>query len=55
MDNLDTMDASTLVQALAESRNTAYKGVVRPVEGTILTAAGDIASAKEQSLQKQIN
>ena len=52
MDNLDTMDASTLVQALAESRNTAYKGVVRPVEGTILTVAKDIASAAEQSLQK---
>ena len=50
LDNLETMDAGTFVQALAEGRNTAYKGVVRPVEGTILTVAKDIATAAEQSL-----
>jgi DAK2 domain fusion protein YloV len=35
--------------ALQEARETAYKGVVRPVEGTILTVASDIASAAEQA------
>lgn len=49
LDNLDTMDADTLVRALAESRNTAYKGVVRPVEGTILTVAKDIAASAEKA------
>jgi len=43
------MDADMLVLALAESRNTAYKGVVRPVEGTILTVSTDIARAAEQA------
>ena len=50
LDNLETMDAPTFVRALIESRNTAYKGVVRPVEGTILTVAKDIATAAETSL-----
>jgi DAK2 domain fusion protein YloV len=50
LDNLDTMDAARLIKALAEARNTAYKGVVRPVEGTILTVAKDTALAAETSL-----
>lgn len=44
-DNLPTLDAQLLVKALAEARNTSYKGVVRPVEGTILTVGKDIAAA----------
>jgi uncharacterized protein len=52
LDSLETMDAATFVRALGESRNTAYKGVVRPVEGTILTVAKDIATAGELSLAK---
>src|SRR5512147_3121473 len=44
LDNLDTMDADLFARAMVESRNTAYKGVVRPVEGTILTVAKDSAS-----------
>ena len=47
MDNLELMDAALLSSALSEARNTAYKGVVRPVEGTILTVAKDIAAASE--------
>ena len=43
MDHLDTMDAGLLAVALTEAKNTAYKGVVRPVEGTILTVAKDIS------------
>lgn len=50
LDNLDVMDASLLVKSLAEAKSTAYKGVVRPVEGTILTVAKDVALAAEQAL-----
>ena len=50
LDSFDTMDAARLIKALAEARNTAYKGVVRPVEGTILTVAKDTALAAETSL-----
>ena len=50
LDNQPTLDATSLVQAFALARDTAYKGVVRPVEGTILTVAKDIAAASEQAL-----
>ena len=49
MDSLENMDAKTFVNALKEARITAYKGVVRPVEGTILTVAKDISIAAEAS------
>jgi hypothetical protein len=49
LDQNETLDAETLVKAFAESRNTAYKGVVRPVEGTILTVSKDIAKAAEEA------
>lgn len=52
MDHFDSMDASLFVKALHESRNTAYKGVVRPVEGTILTVITDMAAQAEASLGK---
>ncbi len=45
LDNVPEMDAPLFVRALEEARDTAYKGVVRPVEGTILTVAKDIAHA----------
>ena len=45
-----TLDAATLVKAFAEMRDTAYKGVVRPVEGTILTVAKGVASGTEAGL-----
>ena len=47
LDSIETMDAPLLIKALAEAKNTAYKGVVRPVEGTILTVAKDISAAAE--------
>ena len=50
LDNLDVMDATTFARALEEAKNTAYKGVVKPVEGTILTVAKDISSAAQESL-----
>ncbi|MGB7876588.1 MAG: DAK2 domain-containing protein [Anaerolineales bacterium] len=46
----EVLDGPGLVKAFAEARDTAYKGVVRPVEGTILTVAKDIASATEAGL-----
>ena len=46
----ETLDAATLVKAFAEARDTAYKGVVRPVEGTILTVARSVAAAVEAAL-----
>ena len=47
----DTLDGKSLVRALEQARDTAYKGVVRPVEGTILTVAKDMASAAEVALR----
>ncbi len=46
----ETLDVATLVKAFAEARDTAYKGVVRPVEGTILTVAKGVAAGTEASL-----
>jgi uncharacterized protein len=43
----DVLDAATFAKAFAEARDTAYKGVVRPVEGTILTVARGVAEATE--------
>jgi uncharacterized protein len=48
LDSMNAMDCAALSHALAEARNTAYKGVVRPVEGTILTVAKDVAAAAEK-------
>lgn len=50
LDNHEILDGPGLVNAFHQARNTAYKGVVRPVEGTILTVAKDIAAAAEQAL-----
>jgi hypothetical protein len=51
LDEQSVLTAKNFVEALAEARDTAYKGVVRPVEGTILTVAKDIASAAEIALE----
>ncbi len=44
------LDGPALAAAFVEAKNTAYKGVVRPVEGTILTVAKDIAAEAEAAL-----
>lgn len=44
------LDKETFVKALGEARDTAYKGVVRPVEGTILTVIKEVANAAEAAL-----
>jgi DAK2 domain fusion protein YloV len=45
-----TLDKEALVKAFGEARDTAYKGVVRPVEGTILTVIKEVAIATEAAL-----
>lgn len=42
-----TLNVETMVKAFGEARDTAYKGVVRPVEGTILTVIKEVAIATE--------
>jgi len=52
LDSLDTMDSVTFSKALNEAKNTAYKGVVRPVEGTILTVIKDIANSSHDAVKE---
>ncbi len=52
LDSLEKADAAVIVKALVEAKNTAYKGVVRPVEGTILTVAKDLAAEAEKALSE---
>ncbi len=47
----EILNGPALVHAFAEARDTAYKGVVRPVEGTILTVAKDAAAEAAEALQ----
>jgi DAK2 domain fusion protein YloV len=47
----EILDGPTFVKAFGEARDTAYKGVVRPVEGTILTVAKEVALATEAALK----
>jgi DAK2 domain fusion protein YloV len=51
LDGKDSMDAASLAQALREAQVTAYKGVVKPVEGTILTVSKDVAIAAEAAVE----
>ncbi len=46
------VDGAILAKAFEVASETAYKGVVRPVEGTILTVSKDIAAAAEAALEK---
>jgi hypothetical protein len=48
----EILDGPTLVNGFVEARDTAYKGVVRPVEGTILTVSKDAAIAAEAALKE---
>ncbi len=47
----EVLDGPTFAAAFAEGRDTAYKGVVRPIEGTILTVAKDCATAAAEAIQ----
>ncbi|BCY19413.1 DAK2 domain-containing protein [Leptolinea sp. HRD-7] len=52
LDSQDTLDVESFARALEESRATAYKGVVRPVEGTILTVIKDVSIAAREASQE---
>ena len=51
LDHYETMDPNLLMRAMQEARNTAYKGVVKPVEGTILTVIKDMTTAAEDAVR----
>jgi DAK2 domain fusion protein YloV len=55
LDHQGELDADNLVEAFFAGRDTAYKGVVRPVEGTILTVAKDCAAAAEEAHKETSN
>jgi len=45
LDKKETFTAAELAQAMTEASATAYQGVIKPVEGTILTVAREAADA----------
>jgi hypothetical protein len=45
LDSVETFNAVQFASALREAAATAYKGVIKPVEGTILTVAREAAEA----------
>ncbi|MBE9478364.1 MAG: DAK2 domain-containing protein, partial [Chloroflexi bacterium] len=54
LENEEMMTAESFVSSLKEASETAYKGVVRPVEGTILTVSKDIAAEAQKALDDGI-
>ncbi|MFN2145918.1 MAG: DAK2 domain-containing protein, partial [Anaerolineales bacterium] len=50
MKNESVVTGKNLTAAFASARDTAYKGVVRPVEGTILTVIKDVAAATGKAI-----
>ncbi|MEA3351860.1 MAG: DAK2 domain-containing protein, partial [Chloroflexota bacterium] len=55
LEGQENMDGVNLAEALAAARDTAYKGVVRPVEGTILTVVKDMATAANKAIEETQN
>jgi len=51
LEHAEEMDAPAFVHGLLEARETAYRGVGEPVEGTILTVSTAIANAAQHALQ----
>jgi DAK2 domain fusion protein YloV len=51
IENRAEVDGPGIARALAEARDTAYRGVVRPVEGTILTVSKDVAAEAERAVR----
>lgn len=52
LENKDEANASDLAAALKAGAETAYKAVMKPVEGTILTVIREIAAASESEAKK---
>jgi DAK2 domain fusion protein YloV len=55
VDTIGILDTKSMAEAFSTARDTAYKGVVRPVEGTILTVAKDIAYAADKAMDSAEN
>ncbi|MCI0714672.1 MAG: DAK2 domain-containing protein [Chloroflexi bacterium] len=51
----EAFDAELLAKALREATETAYRGVQRPVEGTILTVAREMTEEIEASFEEEKN
>ena len=52
LEGLDSFGVGQFAEALREASITAYKGVIKPVEGTILTVSRDIAQAAEAAARE---
>ncbi|MBC7223319.1 MAG: DAK2 domain-containing protein [Anaerolineae bacterium] len=52
LEGLETFGVGHFAEALKEASLTAYKGVIKPVEGTILTVSKDIAAAAEAAARE---
>lgn len=52
LEGAEVLTGANLALAFADATKTAYRGVVRPVEGTILTVSKDIAIAAEAALEE---
>lgn len=55
LDGVQSMNTNQFATALAAARDTAYRGVVKPVEGTILTVCADVARAAEQAANNGVS
>lgn len=55
LDNKPTFSAREFAEAAQEACDTAYKGVVKPVEGTILTVAREAARAAREAAEHTDN
>jgi uncharacterized protein len=55
LENDPIVTVEAFVRSLENARDTAYRGVVKPVEGTILTVISDIAKAARKELPNAKN
>jgi hypothetical protein len=55
LNDIEHLDAMTLAKGLREATETAYRGVQRPVEGTILTVAREITEEIEALVEETDN
>ena len=51
LEGVEEMDAPAFVKGLSLARDTAYRGVGQPVEGTILTVSKEVAAAADAALK----
>jgi len=52
LDGKEVFSGADLAEAMQEGAQTAYKGVIRPVEGTILTVAREVAEEATQAVEQ---